>query len=114
MKKLFLKKSIHDLREEASEKKGGLQRSLSAFNLTTLGIGVLVGAGVFVIGGQAAEQFAGPAVIISFILAAIVSAFAALCYAEFASMIPIAGGPYSYAYATLGEFAAWIIGWCLS
>ncbi len=113
MKRLFLKKSIHDLREEASEKKG-LQRSLSAFNLTTLGIGVLVGAGVFVIGGQAAAQFSGPAVIISFILAAIVSAFAALCYAEFASMIPIAGGPYSYAYATLGEFAAWIIGWCLS
>ncbi|MBS0629684.1 MAG: amino acid permease [Verrucomicrobia bacterium] len=114
VKKLFLKKSIQDLREEASDKKGGLQRTLSAFNLTTLGIGILVGAGVFVIGGQAAEQFAGPAVIISFILAAIVSAFAALCYAEFAALIPIAGGPYSYAYATLGEFAAWIIGWCLS
>jgi len=113
-KKLFIKKSIHDLRDSVSGKKGGLQRSLSAFNLTTLGIGVIVGAGVFVIGGQAAEQFAGPSVIFSFILAAIVAAFAALCYAEFASLIPIAGGPYSYAYATLGEFAAWTIGWCLS
>lgn len=114
MKGLFLKKSIQDLRDEASEKKGGLERSLTGFNIITLGIGVIVGAGVFVLGGQAAAQFAGPSVIFSFILAAIVCAFAALCYAEFASLIPIAGGPYSYAYATLGEFAAWTIGWCLS
>jgi APA family basic amino acid/polyamine antiporter len=114
IKGLFLKKSIQDLREEASKKKGGLERSLTGFNLVTLGIGVIVGAGVFVIGGQAAAQFAGPAVILSFILAAIICSFAALCYAEFASLIPIAGGPYSYAYATLGEFAAWTIGWCLS
>ncbi len=112
IKGLFLKKSIQDLHQE--EKKGGLTRSLTGFNLITLGIGVIVGAGVFVIGGQAAAQYAGPSVIFSFILAAIVCAFAALCYAEFASLIPIAGGPYTYAYATLGEFAAWTIGWCLS
>ena len=113
-KGLFAKKSIHDMREEAAEKKGGLERSLTGLNLTTMGIGAIVGAGVFVLLGQAAVQNAGPSVVFSFIFAAIICVFAALCYAEFASLIPIAGGPYSYAYATLGEFAAWTIGWSLS
>jgi len=113
-KGLFAKKSIHDMREEASEKKGGLERTLTGINLTTMGIGAIVGAGVFVLLGQAAVQNAGPSVVFSFIFAAIICVFAALCYAEFASLIPIAGGPYSYAYATLGEFAAWTIGWSLT
>jgi len=112
-KGLFAKKSIQDMREEASEK-GGLERTLTGLNLTTMGIGAIVGAGVFVLLGQAASQYAGPGVVFSFVLAAIICVFAALCYAEFASLIPIAGGPYSYAYATLGEFAAWTIGWSLS
>lgn len=102
------------MRDEASEKKGGLERSLTGLNLVTMGIGAIVGAGVFVFVGQAAAQYAGPGVVFSFILAALICVFAALCYAEFASLIPIAGGPYSYAYATLGEFAAWTIGWSLS
>ncbi len=113
-KGLFVKKSIDDLRDEASGKKGGLSRSLTGMNLMSMGIGAIVGAGVFVLVGQAAAEYAGPGVVFSFILAAIICAFAALCYAEFASLIPIAGGPYSYAYATLGEFAAWTIGWSLS
>lgn len=102
------------MRDEAAEKRGGLERSLTGFNLTTMGIGAIVGAGVFVLLGQAAVQNAGPSVVFSFIFAAIICVFAALCYAEFASLIPIAGGPYSYAYVTLGEFAAWTIGWSLS
>ncbi|MBS0629683.1 MAG: amino acid permease [Verrucomicrobia bacterium] len=113
-KGLFAKKSIQDMRQEATEKKGGLERSLTGVNLTTMGIGAIVGAGVFVLLGQAATQNAGPGVVFSFIFAAIICVFAALCYAEFASLIPIAGGPYSYAYATLGEFAAWTIGWSLT
>ena len=79
----------------------------------TLGIGAIIGAGIFVITGQAAAQFAGPAILISFVLAGIACAFAGLCYAEFASMIPIAGSAYTYSYATLGELVAWIIGWDL-
>ncbi len=110
-KGLFAKKSIHDLKEEASSKE--LTRSLSGLNLMSMGIGAIVGAGVFVLVGQAAANFAGPAVVFSFLIGALICTFAALCYAEFASLIPIAGGPYSYAYATLGEFAAWTIGWSL-
>lgn len=113
-KGLFAKKSIQDLKEEAEDKKGGLERSLTGFNLTLLGIGAIIGAGVFVLTGQAAAEYAGPAVTLSFVIAAFICVFAAFCYAEFASLIPIAGGPYSYAYATLGEFAAWTIGWALT
>ncbi len=112
MKGLFAKKSIHDLKEEAEGK--GLTRSLSGFQLILLGVGAIIGAGIFVMTGQAAAEYAGPAVVLSFLLAALVCIVAALCYAEFASIIPIAGGPYSYAYATLGEFAAWTIGWVLT
>lgn len=110
-KKLFAKKSIQDLK---SESKGGLERSLTGLNLIALGIGAIVGAGIFVLIGQASSEYAGPGVVFSFIFAAILCVFAALCYAEFASLIPIAGGPYSYAYATLGEIVAWSIGWSLT
>lgn len=112
-KGLFVKKSVRDLKEEAAEK-GGLQRSLSGINLISMGIGAIIGAGVFVLLGQAAALYAGPAVVFSFIFAALICVFAAFCYAEFASLIPVAGGPYSYAYATLGEIVAWTIGWGLT
>lgn len=114
MKGLFAKKSLHDLHEEASNKKEGLKRTLTGWNLITLGIGAIIGAGIFVLTGQAASGFAGPGVTISFVFATILCILAAFCYAEFASLIPIAGGPYSYAYATLGEIAAWTIGWVLT
>jgi len=91
----------------------GLRKSLSAFNLTTLGIGAVIGAGIFVLTGQAAAQYAGPAIVISFLISGLACLFAGLCYAEFASMIPISGSAYTYAYATMGEFVAWIIGWDL-
>jgi len=96
-----------------SKESGGLKRSLSALNLTTLGIGAIIGAGIFVLSGQAAAQYAGPAIVLSFIVSGLACGFAGLCYAEFASMIPIAGSAYTYSYATLGEFLAWIIGWDL-
>jgi APA family basic amino acid/polyamine antiporter len=108
---LFIRKSISELTAEAEA--GVLKRTLGAFNLTTLGIGAIIGAGIFVITGTAAAQFAGPGLVISMIIAAIGCAFAGLCYAEFASMIPVAGSAYTYAYATLGELFAWIIGWDL-
>jgi APA family basic amino acid/polyamine antiporter len=96
-----------------SESDHGLRKSLSAFNLTTLGIGAVIGAGIFVLTGQAAAQYAGPAIVISFLISGLACLFAGLCYAEFASMIPISGSAYTYAYATMGEFVAWIIGWDL-
>ncbi|HLP73422.1 MAG TPA: amino acid permease [Bacteroidales bacterium] len=96
-----------------SKDSGGLKRSLTALNLTTLGIGAIIGAGIFVLSGQAAAQYAGPGIVLSFIISGLACGFAGLCYAEFASMIPIAGSAYTYSYATLGEFLAWIIGWDL-
>jgi APA family basic amino acid/polyamine antiporter len=103
------------LSEEASEQgEHTLKRSLSALNLITLGIGAVIGAGIFTLTGQAAALHAGPAVSLSFVLAGITCAFAGLCYAEFASIIPIAGSAYTYGYATLGELVAWIIGWDLT
>ena len=111
---LFATKSIEVLMKESEETgEHSLRRALGPLNLVTLGIGAIIGAGIFVITGQAAAQFAGPAIIISFVLAGIACAFAGLCYAEFASMIPIAGSAYTYSYATLGELVAWIIGWDL-
>ncbi len=112
MSKLFLIKPITKLIAE-SETDHGLRRSLSATNLTTLGIGAVIGAGIFVLTGQAAAQYAGPAIVISFLISGMACLFAGLCYAEFASMIPISGSAYTYAYATMGEFVAWIIGWDL-
>ncbi len=111
--KLFTTKPIHDILKESEDSGKGLRRTLTATNLTTLGIGAIIGAGIFVITGQAAAQYAGPAIMISFIISGVACAFAGLCYAEFASMIPIAGSAYTYAYATMGEFFAWLIGWDL-
>ena len=99
--------------EAKNEGEEGLKRALGPLNLITLGIGAIIGAGIFVLTGQAAAKHAGPAVMLSFIVAGITCAFAGLCYAEFASLIPIAGSAYTYGYATLGEFVAWIIGWDL-
>jgi APA family basic amino acid/polyamine antiporter len=112
MQGFFAKKNLTDLMKEASGEHQ-LRRALGPWNLITLGIGAIIGAGIFVITGQAAAQFAGPAIVISFVLAGITCAFAGLCYAEFASMIPLAGSAYTYSYATLGELIAWIIGWDL-
>ena len=111
---LWSTKSISSLQQEASaEGSGTLKRALTATNLTMLGIGAIIGAGIFVLTGSAAAQYAGPAVVLSFVVAGLGCLFAGLCYAEFASMIPIAGSAYTYAYATMGEFVAWVIGWDL-
>jgi basic amino acid/polyamine antiporter, APA family len=112
---LWSTKSMAVLQAEAGATEGEhtLKRTLGAMNLTMLGIGAIIGAGIFVLTGTAAAQYAGPAVVISFVLAGLGCLFAGLCYAEFASMIPIAGSAYTYGYATLGEFVAWIIGWDL-
>ncbi|HEX4887643.1 MAG TPA: amino acid permease [Luteibaculaceae bacterium] len=111
MANLFQKKSLSSLLTESSE--GGLKRTLGAGALIALGIGAIIGAGLFVRTAAAAGEAAGPAVTLSFVVAAIGCAFAGLCYAEFAAMIPIAGSAYTYAYATMGEIVAWIIGWAL-
>lgn len=100
--------------EAAEEGEHTLKRSLGALNLVTLGIGAVIGAGIFTLTGQAAALHAGPAVALSFVLAGLTCTFAGLCYAEFASLIPIAGSAYTYGYATLGELVAWIIGWDLT
>ena len=114
MSRLFRIKPMSMLSQEAGEQgEHTLKRSLGAVNLVTLGIGAVIGAGIFVLTGQAAALYAGPAVALSFVLAGITCAFAGLCYAEFASIIPIAGSAYTYGYATLGELVAWIIGWDL-
>ena len=110
----MLKKSIDRLKLEAAESGAGtLKRSLGAINLVAIGVGVIIGAGLFSLTGIAAANNSGPAVILSFVIAAVGCAFSALCYAEFASMVPVSGSAYTYAYATLGELFAWIIGWDL-
>ena len=114
MSNLLARKPLDLLRAEAEESgEHSLRRALGAVNLVSLGIGAIIGAGIFVLTGAAAAQYAGPAVWLSFILSGIACAFAGLCYAEFASLIPIAGSAYTYGYATLGEIFAWIIGWDL-
>lgn len=114
MANLFIRKSIAALKAEAaSSGEHTLKRTLSAMNLVSLGIGAIIGAGIFVLTGQAAAANAGPSIALSFALGAIACAFAGLCYAEMASTVPIAGSAYTYAYATMGEFIAWIIGWDL-
>ncbi|MEX0636884.1 MAG: amino acid permease, partial [Ferruginibacter sp.] len=110
---LFAKKSLSQMLAHAEDGESGLKRTLGAGNLVALGIGAIIGAGLFVRTAAAAGQAAGPAVTISFIIAAVGCAFAGLCYAEFAAMIPIAGSAYAYSYVTLGEIVAWIIGWAL-
>jgi len=109
---LFATKSVDQLRSDA-EGSHGLKRTLTATDLVLLGIGAIIGTGIFVITGHAAAANAGPAVVLSFVVAGIASAFAGLCYAEMASMIPIAGSAYTYSYATMGELIAWTIGWDL-
>lgn len=110
---IWRRKSLAILMNEASEDEKGLKRTLSSKALVALGIGAIIGAGLFSLTGIAAADHAGPAVTLSFVLAAVGCAFAGLCYAEFASMIPVAGSAYTYSYATMGEFMAWIIGWDL-
>jgi len=111
--RLFATKTLDQLTREASSEASGLKRVLGAWHLIFMGVGAIVGAGIFVITGHAAAEYAGPAVTLSFILAGLTCSFAGLCYAEFASLIPIAGSAYTYAYSTLGEIFAWIIGWDL-
>src|ERR1700747_1491890 len=110
---LFRRKPASALMAEADARDGGLKRALGALDLTLLGIGAIVGAGIFVLTGVAAAKYAGPAIVLSFVVAGFACAMAALCYAEFAAMIPIAGSAYSYSYATMGELVGWIIGWDL-
>jgi basic amino acid/polyamine antiporter, APA family len=109
---LFLRKDISALQAEVGSDQS-LKRALGPINLVALGIGAIIGAGIFVLTGQAAANYAGPAIVYSFILAGTACALAGLCYAEFSAMIPIAGSAYTYGYATLGELLAWIIGWDL-
>lgn len=114
MANLWATKPLDMLLAEASDESGhSLRRALGPVNLVTLGIGAIIGAGIFVITGAAAAKYAGPAIVLSFVLAAVACVFCGLCYAEFASLIPIAGSAYTYGYATLGEIFAWIIGWDL-
>src|SRR5215831_8910037 len=110
---LFRRKPAATLLAEASGAGSGLKRALGAIDLTLLGIGAIVGAGIFVLTGVAAARYAGPAIVLSFVVSGFACAMAALCYAEFAAMIPVAGSAYSYSYATMGELVGWIIGWDL-
>lgn len=117
MERLFIstllrKKSINQLLSE-TQGKGGLKKTLGALDLTMLGIGAIIGTGIFVLTGVAAAKYAGPGLILSFVISGIACAFAALVYAEFASSVPVAGSAYTYSYVSLGEFMAWIIGWDL-
>lgn len=112
LQRLFVKKDIKKLIEESGSG-NTLKRTLTTTNLVALGIGAIVGTGIFVITGQAAAEYAGPALTISFVISAVACVFAGLCYAELAAMIPVSGSVYSYSYATIGEFIAWFIGWDL-
>lgn len=110
---IWKRKPLNLLLEEASESEKGLKKTLTASGLTALGVGAIIGAGLFSITGIAAATNAGPAITISFLVAALGCIFAGLCYAEFSSMIPVAGSAYTYSFATMGEFVAWVIGWDL-
>lgn len=112
MANIWLRKPVEAILAEANDSEG-MKRTLSAWHLVALGIGGIIGSGIFVLTGQAAAKYAGPAIVISFILAGLAAAFAGLCYAEFAAMLPISGSAYAYSYATMGELLAWIIGWDL-
>jgi len=118
MANLFRKKDLNQLIRDAAdvnmgEGHGGLKRTLGAFNLIMLGIGAIIGAGIFSLTGTAAAFYAGPGIVYSFVIGGVLCAFAGLCYAEMAAMVPVSGSAYAYSYATLGEFIAWIIGWDL-
>ncbi len=118
MLKLFIRKDVRQLIEDAADptrSEGGhrFKRTLGAFNLIMLGIGGIIGAGVFSLTGTAAAYYAGPGIVFSFMIGGVLCAFAGLCYAEMAAMVPVSGSAYAYSYATMGEFVAWIIGWDL-
>src|SRR6188472_1458466 len=106
--RITMRKSVQQIRQETATSE--LKRSLGAWNLVFLGIGCIIGAGIFVRTGNAAALHAGPAVLISYVIAGLVCAFAGLCYAELASTLPVSGSAYTYSYTTIGEFAAWIMG----
>ncbi|WP_051831478.1 amino acid permease [Streptomyces violens] len=110
---LFRTKTVEESIRDTEEPEHALKKSLSALDLTVFGVGVIIGTGIFVLTGKIAKETAGPAVALSFIAAGVVCALAALCYAEFASTVPVAGSAYTFSYASLGEFPAWIIGWDL-
>jgi basic amino acid/polyamine antiporter, APA family len=111
---IFATKSIEQIKEmQLGEGSGGLKRVLGVWQLVMLGVGAIIGTGIFVLTGQAAAANAGPAIVISMVIAGVTSVLAAFCYSEFASTVPVAGSAYTYAYATLGEFIAWVIGWDL-
>ena len=111
-RKIFRTKSINEFISE-TQQEGGMNKVLGTFGLIMLGIGCIIGTGIFVLTGVAAANYSGPALVISFIIAAIACACAALCYSECAAMVPVAGSAYTYGYVALGEFWAWIIGWDL-
>src|SRR5689334_25173431 len=119
MANLFIKKDLTGLIEDLSDPHGtekggnGLKRTLGAFNLTMLGIGAIIGAGIFSLTGAASAYYAGPGIVYSFVIGGILCAFAGLCYAEMAAMVPVSGSAYAYSYATMGELVAWVIGWDL-
>src|SRR2546421_3670788 len=113
LNRLFATKSLELLHKEMNEDEGRLRRVLGPVGLTSLGVGAIIGAGIFVMTGRVAANDAGPSILISFAVAGVGCALAAFCYAEFASMAPVAGSAYTYAYATLRELLAWIIGWDL-
>ena len=113
LNRYLLKKSVSDLQKEEVGGEESLRRTLGPINLISLGIGAIIGTGIFVLTGTAAAQHAGPAIVLSFVLGGFACAFAGLCYTEFAALIPLAGSAYTYSYATLGELVAWIIGWDL-
>src|SRR5947199_5712412 len=111
--RLFATKSLETLHKEMQEDEGRLRRALGPVALTSLGIGAILGSGIFVMTGRVAAEDAGPGILLSFAVAGVGCALAAFCYAEFASLAPVAGSAYTYAYATLGELLAWVIGWDL-
>src|SRR4051812_31780677 len=110
---IWARKSLESVLIESESSKQPLKRIFGPYSLIALGVGVIIGAGLFSLTGIAAARFAGPAVIISFMVSALGCAFAGLCYSELASMLPLAGSAYTYAYVTMGEFIAWMIGWDL-
>lgn len=111
-KHIFSKKPINDLLSDENDK-NSLKRTIGPFNLIILGLGCIVGAGIFIVTGVASAQYSGPGLVLSFVISAIACIFTALCYAEFASMIPISGSVYTYTYVAMGEIWAWMIGWVL-
>ena len=110
---IMARKSVADIMQSSDSEGHSLSKSLGPLSITAMGIGAIVGAGIFVLTGTAAARYAGPAIILSFVLGGVVCAFVGLCYAELAAMLPVSGSTYSYTYATLGELFAWIIGWDL-